>query len=410
MTQRPSNPDGNPRPDGSPRPDSRPLGEDQVLDWIEGRLSEAEAARLASASGRAGLETRVRQMQANRRVLMSLGEEVAPRQLADRVVAALERDALLGLSRGASEPTTPIQIADHLDVSSAGPGRWSRAVPALALAAGLALLVVGGAYWSTLLFGGANKHGTGASPVGPLANAETETRAITPEAPAVAMTKSAPAAPAPEVRPDEHEAVRTTATLASADNVSPVPAPSIDPATAATLAREGRLVIRVASGQPQRLTQMEAMGNGRGLRTWRVYKDVPAKVATAVLAAVSAEPGSPALVGPVMASDHPAAIASLLAPMVGPRAAFNISPPRVTRHGAEITGSYLLELPADALSLASVAATIGDTLKGEVRLEALPESISPDLATEADGMLWWNQPPAQWTPRAAVPLVIEEKI
>jgi hypothetical protein len=48
---------------------ARPLSEEQILDWVEGRVDGEAVSRLAAASGRAGLSERVVQMQANRRAL-----------------------------------------------------------------------------------------------------------------------------------------------------------------------------------------------------------------------------------------------------------------------------------------------------------------------------------------------------
>jgi hypothetical protein len=178
-----------PRDSSNPPPD-RPLSEEHILDWVEGRLDEASQARLLAASGRAGLRDRVTQMQANRRALQSAGVEKAPRGLADRVVAALEREALVGMERSAPPvETAPIQFSDH--VRGAGQGRWSRAAPGLAMAAGLTLLVVGGAYWSTLLFSGGPRQAP-PSVTGPLATRDAATEPAPNSVPGVLEAPSAP--------------------------------------------------------------------------------------------------------------------------------------------------------------------------------------------------------------------------
>ena len=102
-------------------------------------------------------------------------------------------------------------------------------------------------------------------------------------------------------------------------------------------------------------------------------------------------------------------LAFVIAPLVGPRAALSIVPPRIERAGAAIAGSYLLEMPADAASVESITTLLSDRLKGEVRLEVLPESVEAPLADDAESLTWWTQPPQHWAPRAAVPLVIEER-
>lgn len=185
--------------------------------------------------------------------------------------------------------------------------------------------------------------------------------------------------------------------------------PVLSSVDAARLAQEGRLVIRVASSSTRGIGQLEAMGNGRNHRTWRLRKDVPAEVSSTILAVVAAAPVNPEFVGPVMAASEPERFGSVIAPLVGPRAALNIVPPRIERAGAAIAGSYLLEMPADAASVESITTLLSDRLKGEVRLEVLPESVEAPLTDDAESLTWWTQPPQHWAPRAAVPLVIEER-
>lgn len=369
------------------------MTEDQILDLVEGRLSEADAEAVFSRSGRAGLSERVKQMQAHRRVLQNVPMEVAPRHLAERVIATLERDALLGLAKG--EPVDghiPIHIGDR--TRHAGHRPWMKAAPGLALAAGLVLLVGGGAYWSSLLIGGKDRAAPTVTP-GPLAMKTGERAEAT--VPAGSSNEAAPPAAAlagvdPTARAD---ATPTAAVLSSED--------------AARLAQEGRLVIRVASSSTRGIGQLEAMGNGRNHRTWRLRKDVPAEVSSTILAVVAAAPVNPEFVGPVMAASEPERFGTVIAPLVGPRAALSIVPPRIERAGAAIAGSYLLELPADAASVESITTLLSDRLKGEVRLEVLPESVEAPLTDDAESLTWWTQPPQHWAPRAAVPLVIEER-
>lgn len=372
-------------------PADRPLTEDQILDLVEGRLSEADAQAVFSRSGRAGLSERVKQMQAHRRALQSMPLEAAPPHLAERVIATLERDALLGLAKG--EPVDghiPIHIGDR--TRQVGPRPWMKAAPGLALAAGLVLLVGGGAYWSSLLIGGKDRPAPTVTP-GPLAMKTGEGIAAT--SPAGAGTEVETPAAALAIADSAPRSEAATTVLSSED--------------AARLAQEGRLVIRVASSSTRGIGQLEAMGNGRNHRTWRLRKDVPAEVSSTILAVVAAAPVNPEFVGPVMAASEPERFGSVIAPLVGPRAALSIVPPRIERAGAAIAGSYLLEMPADAASVESITTLLSDRLKGEVRLEVLPESVEAPLADDAESLTWWTQPPQHWAPRAAVPLVIEER-
>jgi hypothetical protein len=374
-------------------PADKPLSEDQILDLVEGRLSESDAEAVLSRSGRAGLSERVRQMQSNRRVLQDLPLEPAPRHLAERVIATLERDALLGLAQGEPlEDHIPVHMGDR--TRRAGHRPWMKAAPGLALAAGLVLLVGGGAYWSSLLIGGKDRPATPVAP-GPMV-------AKTGEAASAAVA----AGPANEI------ATPGATSLANADTASRAAVPaaaSLSAAEGARLAREGRLVIRVAASSTGGIGQLEAMGNGRNHRSWRLRKDVPAGVSSTILAVVAAAPVNPDFVGPVMAASEPERFASVIAPLVGPRAALNLMPPRIERAGAAIAGSYLLDLPADAASVESMTTLLSDRLKGQVRLEELPESVEAPPADDAESLMWWTQPPQHWAPRATVPLVIEER-
>lgn len=381
---------------GNNPPNGKPLGEEQLLDWIDGRLNETDQSRLADSSGRAGLHERVRQMQANKRALGSLAPVKAPPELMERVLATLERDALLGLAKGeAVEEHPPILISTR-----AASGRWSRAVPGLALAAGLVLLVTGGVYWSSLLFTPGPKPAVG--PIARTDHAETPLPAPATEPAPIATASRGMTEPSAMKAADAAAPAGATselATTAAAESVS------VD--RAVELAREGRLVMRVESKNTRGLTSLEAMGNGRGARAWRLRKDVPAAVTASVLAASTATAPSD-FVGPVMAASHPTNVASLLAPLVGPRAAYNVAPPRVTSRGAEIVGTYLLDLPANAASLQSLATTFADKLQGGVRFEELPEPADAPALSDPESLLWWTQPPPQWAPRATVPVVVEE--
>lgn len=177
-------------------PAGKPLDEGQLLDWIDGRLSPEKQAQVEASSGRAGLRARVAQMQANARALRSLGTERAPSELKGRVLAALEREMLVGMERSAPvAESLPISFTDHV-AAGGWSRRWTRSAPALALAAGLALLVGGGIYWSVLLF--RNTTPPRNQPDTRLAIAD-KTEAVVPPAAANSVEETAPsenAAPA----------------------------------------------------------------------------------------------------------------------------------------------------------------------------------------------------------------------
>lgn len=125
------------------------LSEEELLDWVDGKVSAQAGEALAAASGRRGLASRVSQMQANRRVLQSLPIEAAPADLAERVVQALEREALLALSTASAASDAPIPISTYVSPRqrTARAPAWQ---PPAAIAAGL-LLLIGGVSYGTYL-------------------------------------------------------------------------------------------------------------------------------------------------------------------------------------------------------------------------------------------------------------------
>jgi hypothetical protein len=125
------------------------LSEEELLDWVDGKVSAQAGEALAAASGRRGLASRVSQMQANRRVLQSLPVEAAPADLAERVVQALEREALLALTTASAASDAPIPISTYVSPRqrTARAPAWQ---PPAAIAAGL-LLLIGGVSYGTYL-------------------------------------------------------------------------------------------------------------------------------------------------------------------------------------------------------------------------------------------------------------------
>jgi hypothetical protein len=391
-------------------PTPPPLDETAMLAWIEGRLSRIEESDLVKRS-RPGTADRVAQMQANRRTLQSVREERAPAELMDRVLAALEREALIGLSNGQDLfEHPPISIATATKAKSK-PGWAQRNAPALALAAGVALLVAGGIYWSSLLF-------KPSKPVEVASNREPKpaTVPITPDRPAGWDVEPGATGLAAHMDGDELEAHRReldkqTKVLADADLAADVPeaapaapaAPALTPGRMLALAREGRLAMRVSARDLTKLAQIEEPPKFD--RPWRLSKDVP----LTVVAAITPKAGTPALgadAPPVIAAATPAAVAK---PLIGPGAGLKWAFEAAADPASRVRATYIIDLPNTVKDLDHIKLVFKDRLHAEVAFEELEGPVPMARVEDPETLLWWTLPPAQWVERVTVPVVVEAR-
>lgn len=416
----------NPDPNGAARDVAREgllresgpiLSEEAILDWVDGRVSSSDAEVLAGASGRRGLASRVTQMQANKRALSGLGFERAPADLAERVVQALEREALLALSDGPASGAIPISTYE-----APARGRRPNGAPAwrlpLAMAAGVALILGGVSFLAYNVLkpthGGA--HGpmarndarvamppdvpTSSGPVGtalaeamgtkqgePLAlaaNDETSVGADLPGAVAEALIAG-------------EQAGRSMAGLAPA---------RIDDARALELARERRLAVQVRGASTRSLALL-AQNSGR---VWtlepgmddgvKVAMDTRRQARYDAIAAIGTQGGADVAIS---SEDRTRlALRSLagVAPLsLQPPTSFVLVPP------AAIT--YTADLPDGTSSLLSLKATLAARLGGSVGYVELDAPLPIDPASAAMRTLWWTEPTSAWSPRVRVPVYIE---
>lgn len=381
-------------------PSGIPLTEEQLLEWIEGRMSPESQAQVERASGRAGLSERVRQMQANRRVMQSLGKVAAPPELAERVFAALEREALVGIADGRDQnDSPPISMVEYVEQRRpSGLRKW---VPTFAMAAGVILLVGGGVYWGNLLLNN-SRPGKPPTPILPGPIATDTSRG----APGVLSDIVAPAG-------DNTLVASSNVAAAAADSIESAMVPSttlamqngeISSAAALALARDGRLVMRVRSKDTRRLAQLESPQQAGPNRAWRLMKDVPASVSLAVL------PAPRDFVGPVLAMDHARAsrlLSGVMSPMIGSGAtsAASLASQSVA---PGVRAVYLLDVVADELPFAKVSDLLSRQLDADVVLESLPQAVNMPAPTDPERVLWWTQPSSQWTPRVMIPVVVED--
>lgn len=378
--------------DNNPEPDPGLLSEEQILDWIDGRVSPQDASRLAAMSGRAGLEQRVAQMRANKRALVALGNVSAPRDVHDRVLAALEREALVREGESDAIPISTVVFEDEPRRRS-----WLHSAGApLALAAGLLLLVSGGVYWIAT----ANKR-PGPVP-GPIAmkadqgDPVIENPGPVDEPPTmIAMTAEATPAHVPDA--GVAGIVEDQPAIMLAAHSAP-----IDDTRALELARQGRLVMRVVATNTKGLASLERdVSRPQSGREWKLDSKVSATLAQAV---------TPKNVPFGLGSRDEFAYASADAmSMLGPKAAFTWPLTAMTDRASRVKGTYLADVPARESTLRAVKALLADKLDAKIVFEELGEAVKLPQRLDADSALWWTRPTAKWTQRVSIPVVVEQR-
>ncbi len=413
-------------------PNSRPLTEDQLTDWVDGSMSSQQVQSMIAASGRSDLAQRVAQMQRHKVLLATTLPERAPRDLHDRVLAALERDMLLGA--GEAERATVTAMPEPQlrlnGVKLAGDGELTtgrtivRWLPRMAMAAGI-LLVAGGASFFVVKAVRMSSQPLANPTIAGNTRSEPSARQTIPSENkpldgALAMREDVPATDAGEIAVADantaQNATRTRAESASgASSVStsstlameqaralakpgPEPIPvSLD--RAASLAAQGRLAIRVLTDDTRGLAGFEQAGAAplnSPQRSWRVFTKVPAQIVASVVPSML--PASSIL------EDPRAMAAELVAPMVGltldPLAAGNPGPL------GRVRASYLVSVPATEAGLDVLRTALRARLKGAVEFFELPEAVQTPSVDSARDLLWWTQSPTQWVPRATVPTVV----
>lgn len=424
MSQQRPNPDPNGEPrdlnregllrEGLSRESGPILSEEALLDWVDGRVSSSDAELLAGASGRRGLASRVAQMQANKRALSALPLERAPADLGERVVQALEREALLALSDG--QPSGAIPISTY---QSPQRGRRRKSAPAwrvpMAMAAGLALILGGVSFMAYNVLRPENQGG-----IGPMAQNDSSDP-LPPEVPdmpgpvgdalanvmkgdagdAVAMAAS-------DGDPSQARGAETMIAGAHAAQAMVQVAPEpIDDARALELARERRLAIQVRGASTRSLSLL-AQNSGR---VWTLEQGMDEGVKLALDIRRQARYDAVASIGRhadgsvvAMSADDRTQLALLslagVAPLsIQPPASFVIVPvPAIT---------YTADLPEGTSSLLSLKAALGARLGGRVSYVELDEPQPIDPTTAAMRTLWWTEPTSAWSPRVRVPVYIE---
>lgn len=217
-----------------------PISEEDLLALVEGEIESARAREIAAVlKSRPALARLVEGMCADREMLVGMGEVTAPEGMVAGAMEKIERDALLGAP-------APIPFASI----ERKPSR--RLTPALALAAGLALVLSAGAYFASMRSRAVP--GPTPTPNGPIAleksggdkselmqakvaatiPAPTESvfEPMLPDATLVAFTSDGGEFVGPPTPPGVFESLL-------------LPTTEIDVERAAVLAKEGRLALRM---------------------------------------------------------------------------------------------------------------------------------------------------------------------
>jgi hypothetical protein len=336
-------------------------------------------------------------MQRHKALLTSLEDCRAPAELHDRVMAAVERDVLLGIAQGDENSRSIVEprlrLAGERDALHTGRS-VQRNLPRLALAAGLMLMVAGLAYFGSIAYRAAK------TPLAPDVANNTAPASVGPFANNDGARENTEPTPTKELPSETAGAARSTpdaVTLADA-GASPTEVPI---ERAIELASEGRLAIRVLATKPENLSRIERdVAKPKGDRRWRMTRDVPAGVVAAIV------PARETRGEPMMASERSAL--SLIGPYLGPGAALSM----VTAAAdplARVKGTFLIDVPITREQLGVVATIFRNQLAARVVFEELPVAVDAPTSPQSQDVLWWTQGPAQWVPRASVPLVVEQR-
>lgn len=378
-------------------------------------LDEAALLALAEATGTPGdldalppdLAALVAGMRADRAVVASLPEVSAPGDLVERAMARAQREALHNL-RLVGERTEGLAVST---VIPRRPSFWTAPRRMAAAAAAVLLAAVGGVYVGVrALSGGSatrdpilahNNDSTSRPEVGPIAlnpeplsndpsDADTEPAAM-PANPLILASEGASGA-------------RGTGGVVIPMLPSEARVSEYDRALA--LAREGRLVVRVVSRENGKISdRLAALAERREpSRVWTIAASAPPEFAAA-------------LTNPEPPPSRPE-----------PRPAFAGEEWKIPMQGLDESAREMLRWRKperlEQVSLASVAPsaealraleeTLSDRL-GEVEFAESDRPISASLSAPAarvlspESLLWWTQPPAQWSAWIAVPVVIEQR-
>lgn len=463
--------DPNPAPRNNPEQGKLPLDAAEALlaELVEGDLAglapTAEQVARLTPKHRKLLDA----LRRDRQVLAGIPDAAAPAGLCDAVMARLERESLFEDPFAAEKLSTDVLLtAEQFErqlasrefaerdalVGGSLTGRFQQASPAGAfrtrglIAAGVLLVLGGGLYLASLTMTGAGT-GTGSDPnklaindtkpTPPVANDSDVNPGAKPD-PTSLATNTKPESPAPaDITPVEPAPVRVAmetsrpttaaksvinssiaAAFAAADGSRVIDGPDA-PERALKAAREGRLIIRVRSSDPEqaraRLASIASEKQPEA-RTWRLSNASQPEIIAAATRAV------PSIAERIAAEreqfSRARQMASALAETGQPTSAMlNIAPAEPRFDPREHGGVFLLDVVASDKAIGLAKSVLAGTLLGKtpglepaadaIELVELENSVPSLPSTQVEAVMWWTQPPKDWIAHASVPVVIEEK-
>lgn len=457
--------DPNPAPRNNPEQGKLPLDAAEALlaELVEGDLAglapSAEQVARLTPKHRKLLEA----LRRDRQVLAGIPDVAAPAGLCDAVMARLERESLFEDPFAAEKLSTDVLLtAEQFErqlasrefserealVGGSLSGRFQQAGPAGAfrtrglIAAGVLLVLGGGLYLASLTMTG---NGPGqlaindTKPTPPVANHSGANSGATPDSPSLA-TNTKPESPAPaDITPVEPAPIRVAmetsrpttaaksvinssiaAAFAAADGSRVIDGPDA-PERALKAAREGRLIIRVRSSDPEQArARLASIASEKqpDARTWRLSTASQPEIIAAATRAV------PSIAERIAAEreqfSRARQMASALAETGQPTSAMlNIAPAEPRFDPREHGGVFLLDVVASDKAIGLAKTVLAGTLLGKtpglepaadaIELVELENSVPSLPSTQVEAVMWWTQPPKDWIAHASVPVVIEEK-
>jgi len=418
------------------------LSESLLLDWIEGRLSDADGRALAAAAGRPEIATLVAQMQASRRTLRAMAwDEAAPPVLLARVLAATGSSSTGSANVSATRPTPPPYSFIEAQAQRRRTSEHRARLTRFALAAGIAILAGGGIFlmWSATA-------GNGSAAPGPVdqmrvaLEPSNDKNALIPGSNELSRENTAAAnakingtsnqntqpepryADLPNIRATDHDdAVVADTHPTTSDSFGP-PAPAtstsstsstsspsyaakevygtrlvFDPQEALVLAREGRLLMRVGATSGRALPQLDSLVAWND--AWQVSDDVSQSLVEAVRPYfILADENAPSTTGDAdgsggrnnWASEQPDSI-------IGPPSPDFDNEPRVRMAQALArpdSTTYVVEVNNDAEALDDLKTKAGRSFEASVLYEEM-QSPAPSHSKKKQ--------------RLSVPVIVERR-
>lgn len=391
------------------------IDERDLVDLIEGQIDAARRHDLETMLiKRPELRRLVEAMRHDRAALRAMPDEFCHVDIAAGVRDVMEREALLGATAEAEDAPAPIAIGSRIDRGNRFGARQ------LALAAGLLMLIGGGAFFAWPLLNKPTQPGpNGNAPIA-MGDANKEasklpTIATNTEKPREEAGDESPGAANPgalavntgekagggarskpgESLPGDNAASALASIAEAADPIAAtgelvgpeLPADvalaraietPIDENRAAELALQGRLLVRVQGSSAAYVLSTSAERGSLG--SHRVDRVEPSELASPVLAQVFEGTTTPEQI--VWAADH--AMPIYEREVVGPE-------------------GYVVEFAATPQGLVKLREELG----GRVMFEELPEDAGLRPRIDPDAVLWWTLPPSSWAPRVAAPIILE---